>query len=200
MTRSSSTARLRVTACLLLAVIAAVAVSRRDMLAGATGELAVLAGLMLMIGAALGRIWTSVFIAGFKDETLVTIGPYAACRHPLYAASMLGMLGAGLATRSLSLTVLVCATFLPLYLHAARAEDARLARLHGPEFEQYRARTPAFLPQRAVQPVPAELLIRPWVFRKSFLDAGALIGVYVAIRLADLAQAGGMTPVLLDLP
>ena len=59
-------------------------------------------GFLCVALACLGRIWASVFIAGHKDVELVTTGPYARCRHPLYSCSILGALGLGLTTRSLA--------------------------------------------------------------------------------------------------
>lgn len=130
MSSPRSTPGLRLTAVLMTAVVGLVAVSNRGLATGLAGELVQLTGLACIACAALGRIWTSVFIAGHKDTTLVRAGPYSALRHPLYALSMLAMLGVGLATRSLAITVVLLAAFRLVYSGAARAEDAFLAHAH----------------------------------------------------------------------
>ena len=101
MTESASTPRLRATFAIYLALVAATAVlGPRDL--GATAYYSTgIAGFLLVVLACLGRLWCSVFIAGHKDESLVTTGPYGRVRHPLYACSMLGAFGLGLTSRSL---------------------------------------------------------------------------------------------------
>ncbi|HSD75053.1 MAG TPA: methyltransferase, partial [Steroidobacteraceae bacterium] len=100
MTTSISTARVRLTLAWYALVVLLIAVSERPWTHHWSGAAALVLGLLLMSCAALGRAWTSLFIAGHKDERLVTTGPYALCRHPLYALSLLGGLGVGLASRS----------------------------------------------------------------------------------------------------
>src|SRR5512139_3890388 len=106
---SRSTPRVRLTTALLLVLLVLVAISRRPGLDGFSGAALAFAGFACVACAALGRIWTSVFIAGYKDERLVMHGPYAALRHPLYALSLLATLGLGLTTRSATLTLALLA-------------------------------------------------------------------------------------------
>jgi protein-S-isoprenylcysteine O-methyltransferase Ste14 len=200
MATSRSTARLRLTAVLLFGVLALVAVSERSGASGLAGEALQLTGLACLASAALGRIWASVFIAGFKDARLVREGPYAVLRHPLYALSMVAMLGVGLATRSLAITAALVAAFGVIYLSAARAEDHLLHALHGDEFERFRAERRAFVPHWSAYRVPETLEIRPRVLWKAFLDAGSLLGYYALLRLADALQLAGTTPTWLALP
>jgi protein-S-isoprenylcysteine O-methyltransferase Ste14 len=200
MPTSRSTPRLRLTALLLAATVGLVTISERGLLTGAAGEIVQLAGLACIAVAALGRVWTSAFIAGFKDSSLVREGPYSALRHPLYALSMLAMLGVGLATRSVTLTGALLVTFAATYAAAARREDEFLSRAHGESHADFVRRTPAFWPVPGSYRVPESIEVRPRVFWKAFLDAGSMIGLYVLLRLADLAQLSGMTPTLLKLP
>ena len=78
MTTSASTPRLRLTLAWYLVLIVLVAISARPCASGWLGGIANVVGFLLMAGAALGRVWTSLFIAGLKDARLVTSGPYAA--------------------------------------------------------------------------------------------------------------------------
>src|SRR4051812_14485555 len=101
MTESASTPRLRATFAIYVALVAASLVLGPVDLARSVYYVTGALGFLCVTVACLGRIWCSVFIAGHKDEMLVTTGPYAACRHPLYALSMLGALGLGLTSRSI---------------------------------------------------------------------------------------------------
>jgi protein-S-isoprenylcysteine O-methyltransferase Ste14 len=200
MSTSRSTPRLRLTVLLIAATLGLVATSERSLLDGTAGEIVQLAGLACIIVAALGRIWASVFIAGYKDTALVREGPYSALRHPLYALSTLGMLGVGLATRSVILTVALLAVFAVVYTRSARREDEFLAGRYGDAYTQYRRTVPSFWPSTGSYRVPESIEVRPRVLWKAFLDAGTLIGLYVLLRLADLAQSSGVTPTWLSLP
>jgi len=200
MSSSTSTPRLRITLVLFVVVLALVAVSERRWAGGLAGVVMQLAALACIACAALGRAWSSVFIAGFKDEALVRAGPYSALRHPLYALSLLAALGIGLATRSLAITVLLLATMGAIHAAAARREDAVLRARHGAAFEDYRRSVRAFWPRASTYHVPERLEIRPRVLWKAFLDAGSLLGYYALLVLADALQLTGVTPTWLWLP
>ena len=200
MATSRSTPRLRLTVLLLAAVVALVAVSERTAAGGLPGLLLQLLGLACIGTAALGRAWTSLFIAGYKDAALVQHGPYALLRHPLYVLSLLAMLGAGLATRSLAITAALLLVFVAVHLRAARAEDRFLRSRHGAAFERYAASVPAFLPRRAPQAIPDAQQVRPRVLAKAFVDAGSLLGLWMLLVLADALQRSGVTPTWITLP
>jgi protein-S-isoprenylcysteine O-methyltransferase Ste14 len=199
MTSSRSTPRLRLTTGLLALLLALVAISERRFAAGLVGEALQLAGLACVACAALGRIWTSVFIAGFKDQVLVRSGPYAVVRHPLYALSMLAMLGLGLATGSIAITLALLVVFGAIYAAAARDEDRYLRELHGVAHEHFEREVRAVLPRWSAYAVADSLEIRPRVLWKSFLDAGSLLGFYGLLRVADALQQQGVTPTWLTL-
>jgi protein-S-isoprenylcysteine O-methyltransferase Ste14 len=200
MPSSPSTSRLRITVALLTVVLALVAVSERGWATGLAGVVMQLAALACIACAALGRVWSSVFIAGFKDEALVRTGPYSALRHPLYTLSLLGSLGIGLATRSLAITLAVVAILALIHAAAARREDAALLRRHGAAFEDYRRSVRPFWPRASTYEVPERLEIRPRVLWKAFLDAGSLLGYFALLMLADALQLAGVTPTWLSLP
>jgi protein-S-isoprenylcysteine O-methyltransferase Ste14 len=200
MSASQSTPRIRLTVGLLAAALTLVTVSERGLCNGFAGNLMQLAGLACIACAALGRIWTSAFIAGFKDTSLVREGPYSALRHPLYALSLLAMLGVGLATRSIAITLALVVAFVAIYLRSARREDAFLAQAHGKAHEEYGRSLRAFWPDFREYRVPESIEVRPRVFWKAFLDAGSLLAFYILVRLADLLQVSGITPTWLSLP
>jgi protein-S-isoprenylcysteine O-methyltransferase Ste14 len=200
MTTSRSTPRVRLLAASFLLAVVLVAVSQRDVLDGAIGRLAQLAGLACIVVAALWRIWTSLFIAGSKDTTLATAGPYAACRHPLYAGSLLAALGLGLATRSVTLATLLPLLSGILHARAIADEEALLRELHGAAYERYEREVPAIRPDWRRYSVPDSLTVHPHVLAKAFRDAGSILGAWMLVQLADLLQAGSLTPSLFQLP
>ena len=75
---------------------------------------------------------------------LVTEGPYAHCRHPLYRAVLIGALGMAVLLGSLLHLLLLLALGAVLG-GKARREEQGLAAAH-PGYAAYRATTPAILP------------------------------------------------------
>jgi protein-S-isoprenylcysteine O-methyltransferase Ste14 len=200
MNTSRSTPRVRAMTLAVLAVIVAVAVSDRPLFNGLAGAWVGFLGFVLLSVAALGRLWTSLFIAGFKDTNLVRTGPYAACRHPLYALSLLAMLGLGLGTRSLSLTVALVGLAAALHARAARTEDELLETIHGEAARRYRAEVPALWPDFSRHAVPESIEVHPRVYWKAVLDAGSLLLAFAAIQVAHVVQHASGTSAWLRLP
>jgi protein-S-isoprenylcysteine O-methyltransferase Ste14 len=185
MTDSASTPRLRATFAIYLALIAATAVVGPREIAVGWHYLAGTVGFLCVALACLGRIWCSVFIGGHKDETLVTTGPYARCRHPLYAFSVLGALGLGVTSRSALLCLSVVVLIAALAVYAASCEEQFLADSFPEEFKAYVVATPnKWFPRLMKSTVPAVLDVRPAVYWKAFLDAGSFFVLYLLVALA----------------
>jgi len=198
MTTSASTPRLRFLLAWYVLLLFFVAVSERERL-GTAGAFVEILGLALMIVAAIGRIWCSAHIAGYKDTHLVTSGPYSACRNPLYAFSILGSLGVGLATRSIVIAAFTLVVVLALHVRAVLAEERFLRGLHGEAFERYCARVPRLLPSWKNYESATTLTIVPAVFRKAFIDAASFLLIFVLIALLDALRGMDLLPTLLRL-
>lgn len=92
----------------------------------------------------LGR-WFSASFGVKQGHELVTRGPYAIVRHPMYAGLLVFGAGLGLAYDS-ALTLGVAALFsVPLVLHAL-IEEQLFARHFGDAWSAYRARVPMLVP------------------------------------------------------
>ena len=199
MTTSMSTPRLRITLAWYVIVLVLVAISERPWAHVPSGETARIAGLLLMAGAALGRVWVSAFIAGSKDQRLVTTGPYALCRHPLYALSLLGGIGVGLATRSIVILAGTIMLLAWLHLRAIVVEERVLDARHGAEFQRYRASVPMLVPRTVKNRAPELVQLNVEVYWKAFLDAGSFITLYAAIAALDALRDAHRLPTALVL-
>ncbi len=199
MTTSASTPRLRLTLLWYLGLVVAAAFTRPATPPPAAAVLIDTLALLLVGIAVLGRIWCSVYIAGRKDEHLVVDGPYSTCRHPLYTLSLVGGAGLGLATHSMLLAAATLLLLGALFMRAAVAEEAVLARRHGEAFRAYADATPRFWPRLARLSVPERLQIQPRVLWKAFVDAGAFVLLYALVMAARQVQALHGLPTLLDL-
>jgi protein-S-isoprenylcysteine O-methyltransferase Ste14 len=93
----------------------------------------------------IGRYW-SIRIHMKQAHRLITNGPYAYIRHPLYTALFLGYLGTLLALQSWMLAVCF-PVFVASYLVFAREEEGVMERGFGAAYETYRNETGMFLPR-----------------------------------------------------
>lgn len=113
-----------------------------------TGMLTGLIGLVICalgIGLAiLGRAWlTRAWLTGDGDA-LVTSGPYAWVRHPIYAGMLLAMLGSAIAQSVLWILPLVL--YGPAFVFGARREERRLSEQFPERYRAYIKRTSMLLP------------------------------------------------------
>ena len=81
----------------------------------------------------------------FKEHQLITSGPYALVRHPMYAGLILAALGSLLIY--FTWTTLYFACFAPFMLVRARREEVALAAEFGEKWQDYCKVVPAFIPQ-----------------------------------------------------
>lgn len=110
-----------------------------------TGAIAAGSGL-IVLGLAV-RAWGAGHLV--KRERLITSGPYAHVRHPLYAGTLLICLGFGLALGPLGwlLASVVLLWFVARYFPAKeRHESALLEQRYGGAYVRYRSQVPALIP------------------------------------------------------
>jgi protein-S-isoprenylcysteine O-methyltransferase Ste14 len=190
MTESASTPRLRTTFAIYLALIPVTAFVGPEAMPASVYYAANALGFICVVLACLGRIWCSLFIAGHKDVTLVTTGPYAACRHPLYGLSILGALGLGLTSKSVLLCLVVVTLISALVVYAASCEEQFLADAFPEDFKAYLVATPNMWWPRLRPPTTPEHPdsrypnVIPAVYWKAFLDAGSFFGLYLLVAFA----------------
>jgi protein-S-isoprenylcysteine O-methyltransferase Ste14 len=95
-----------------------------------------LVGFFLAVLGFCGRLWCLSYIAGCKKKVLITVGPYSLCRHPLYFFSLVGGIGLGLCTETMSAPILFVLAFVLYYPHIIRTEESFLST-NFPEYEEY---------------------------------------------------------------
>ena len=116
----------------------------------AAGALLYFPGLALVLWGrlALGKMYfvsTSQAVQLFAGHELVTRGPFAIVRHPMYLGLILAALGGLLLYQTWAM--LVFSLLAPLVLRRARREEKLLAAAFGKQWQDYCDRVPAFLPR-----------------------------------------------------
>jgi protein-S-isoprenylcysteine O-methyltransferase Ste14 len=130
-----------------------------------------LLGALLVGIASLGRLWCSLYIAGYKTKQLVTEGPYSMSRHPLHFFSLIGAVGVGLSSETLLAPIIILLACVIYYPSLIKTEEKKLKHLHGQRFEMYRAKVPCFFPKLRQLKEPKEYLVTPITFRRHIFSA-----------------------------
>src|SRR5262245_41697766 len=102
-------------------------------------------GLSLVLAGLVIRSWAAGTLRKYKQ--LITKGPYAVVRNPLYVGSFLMMGGYCALVGDWLTLVLVMAPMIVLYWLAVRDEEQSLADAFPDEWPAYAARVPPFLPK-----------------------------------------------------
>jgi protein-S-isoprenylcysteine O-methyltransferase Ste14 len=109
-------------------------------------DVVVALGLFLLVWArrTLGPNWSST-VGKTGDSELVTRGPYAYVRHPIYTGFIVLVLGTVAAYGRLIGVPILVACCVGLYIKASK-EEALLKKKFPGAFEEYRARTRMLIP------------------------------------------------------
>lgn len=159
------------------------------------GSLLFLAGCMLAGIASLGRLWCSLYIAGHKTKNLVITGPYSICRNPLYFFSLLGGVGVGLVTETLTIPIIIAGAFLLYYPYVIHFEEEKLRAVHGQDYKDYFKTTPQFWPKWSLLTESEEYVVNVGLFKKHIFSALwfiwliGILEVIEALREADMLKS-----------
>lgn len=112
---------------------------------GWTGVTLCVLGFGLAIDARrhLGRNW-GMPMSRKEEPQLVTTGPYALIRHPIYTGLILAMLGSAMGVNVFWALPLVLIG--PYFIYSARREEAFMLQLFPEQYAAYRARTGMLAP------------------------------------------------------
>jgi protein-S-isoprenylcysteine O-methyltransferase Ste14 len=113
---------------------------------GSLGALLFVGGLMFTVWARLhlGRNWSDV-VTLKEDHSLITSGPYAVVRHPIYTGLLIAFAGQAVARgewRSL-IGVLIAAV---AFWRKLRIEERRMLEFFGAKYQTYRQKVASLIP------------------------------------------------------
>ena len=155
-----------------------------------------LIGVILVGIASLGRLWCSLYIAGYKTESLVTEGPYSICRNPLYFFSFLGAIGVGFASETLLIPTIILVAFSIYYPVVIKNEEAELRKLHGEKFDTYFENVPRFFPNISKLKEPEKYIVNPVIFKRHLFDALWFIWLVGIMEIIEEIHELNIIPVM----
>jgi len=116
---------------------------------------------------------------------LNTTGIYSIVRHPLYLGNFLMWLGMAMFCRDWQLLVIFVLAFWLYYERIMIAEEAFLRNKFGQEFDDWAARTPAFIPRVRQWHAPSLRFSVRKALRQEYSGFFGLIGVFVGLDLVS---------------
>lgn len=176
----------------LLTILLLVSESTWEKQAPIVSAVLFLIGCILVGIASLGRLWCSLYIAGYKTDTLVVAGPYSICRNPLYFFSLLGGLGVGFATETFSIPVIIFIMFAWYYPFVIRHEENKLRNIYGAHYQAYFRSVPRFWPKWSLLQEPEGYTVTPKIFRKHIRSALWFIWIIGILELLEMLREIGI--------
>jgi len=118
-------------------------------------------------------------------EVLNTTGIYSVVRNPLYLGNFFMILGVTMFTRTIWVPVIYALAFWAYYGRIIAAEEAFLLSRFGKQFEEYRARVPAFVPNFALwRPNALPFSLRT-VLKREYSSFFALVSAFTALEIIE---------------
>jgi protein-S-isoprenylcysteine O-methyltransferase Ste14 len=140
---------------------------------------------IVTVGRAPGGTSGRCTLGGPQASALNTTGMYSVVRHPLYLGNYFQWLGVAMLPRNPWVAMTVSLVFWIYYERIMYAEEAHLRRSFGSEFEEWAARTPAFIPDFA-RWVPACL---PFCWRTAVKrENSGMFALIAALAFVSLVQ------------
>lgn len=146
-----------------------------------TGYFLILAGVGI-------RIFCSVYIGGQKNEQLMTSGPFSVVRNPLYCGSFIAIVGIGLQTASLILTLVIILLFFLYYPFVVEREEQFLEERFHDKYKRYKENVPRWIPSFPLWESPKEIVVKPYFVGRTILDSFGFILVIPVFELMHNLQ------------
>lgn len=156
------------------------------------------AGLLLIVAGSFGRIWSSMYISGYKKKELITQGPYAAVQNPLYMFSFFGLTGIALCTNNFIFLLLTVLLFPVYYYFVITAEELKLQLLHKDHYKDYTRKTPRFIPKFSELRQPEKYEVNIKKSSRVFKDVIWFFIVYILIDLIKYFHSKDLIPIFLE--
>jgi protein-S-isoprenylcysteine O-methyltransferase Ste14 len=156
------------------------------------------AGYFLVAFCVLGRVYTAAFLGGFKNQKLVSYGPFSIVRNPFYFFSLIGILGLSLSSGHLLVIALLFPFFTVMYHFLIRREEEFLLTTFGQDYKEYMAKTPRLIPKLSLYNCPDQITVRPKFITNACLDAIWWFVAFPAFELIEYFQESGAIPVLVE--
>lgn len=157
-------------------------------------------GYFLIAICAMGRLYSTAFLGGFKNDKLITHGAFSIVRNPLYFFSLIGMTGIAFISAHIVVMIVLPVAFVVMYHFLIRREEAFLLEAFGKEYEAYMRSTPRLIPNFRLYNAPEKVEVVPKFLNKAFFDAIWWFAAFPLYEAAEILHEKGILEPLFMLP
>ncbi len=157
-------------------------------------------GYAMVIAGTFGRVYCSAFIGGRKNDEVVRSGAFSVVRNPLYVFSFIAMIGIGLQSGMLLLTVFLITSFILYYPLVVAKEEAFLEHKFGEPYAKYKQEVPRWFPNLKLWNEPEQVDAKPKFIRHTIFDAVIFFLPMPCFAIINALQSNGTLPVWFTLP
>lgn len=159
-----------------------------------------MSGLILISICSFGRLWSLIYISGYKSNTLITEGPYSMVRNPLYFFTLLGAVGIGLASENVLVIAIIIIFYFLYYPVTILVEERKLAGRFGQTFAEYKRRVPMLVPKLSLYKEPETYTITARQLLHNIAESLLLLWIFILLHLIEMLHNTGILPVLWKVP
>ena len=157
-------------------------------------------GYALVIFGTFGRVYSSAFIGGRKNDVIVREGPFGMVRNPLYVFSFIAALGIGLQSGMFLFLLVLVGSFIAYYPMVVAREEGFLAHKFGEAYEAYKREVPRWFPKLSQWNEPEQVDAKPKFIRNALKDAAVFFLPLPFFAIVSALHTHDILPVWLTLP
>lgn len=158
------------------------------------------AGYFMIALCVCGRLYSTAFLGGHKNERLIDYGPFSVTRNPLYFFSLCGFFGICLMSNHLVIIFAAPPLFYAVYYFLIKREEVFLAEKFGSAFEAYKQRVPRLFPRLSLYHAPEAVQMRPKYLARAFRDNLWWFISFPLIEFSEYLQHAHLIKPLMLLP
>jgi protein-S-isoprenylcysteine O-methyltransferase Ste14 len=144
-------------------------------------------GVLVALGV-VGRMYSSLTIAANKNEKLVMTEMYSVVRNPLYFFSFFIVIGAGLLTTRLDLTLYLAAVYMICFYPMILNEERYLKQKFKANYTNYMKNTPRIIPDFSKWKAREKMEINMRLVTRTTRDAGLALLIIPVVATIQYLQ------------
>lgn len=155
-------------------------------------------GYFLLAICALGRLYSTAFLGGHKNQTLITWGPYSVVRNPLYTFSLIGVTGIAFICNHPLIIIGLPLFFYFMYVDLIKREEKFLEKEFGKKYKAYTAAVPRLIPNLSLYKAPETVEMSPRFLNNGLFDAIWWFSAFPIIELIEWLHDTGIVKTILN--
>ncbi len=143
-------------------------------------------GIILFFLGVIGRIFSSVSIASYKNQKVINTELYSIVRNPLYVSSLLIVLGVTMFLPRIDVAIAIILLFILCFYPIILNEEKFLAEKFGQDYLDYKKSVPRIIPNPFKWNNRATMNVDFILLSKTFLDTMAILVIIIIIKLIQI--------------